>query len=150
MKRKPVSASTLQLGMVYGGLIVAAINPIAGAVTAGVLYKLYKTRKAVEDAEREVRCETERAEYKAKFYRRQNFASYEVYLASTLWHAKRAQVVQRACGRCEVAGCTSSLEEVHHKHYPRVWGNEPINWLIGLCAVHHREEHGSPRSYVRR
>lgn|GEM_PF-2822244 len=150
MKRKRVSASTLQLGMVYGGLIVAAVNPLAGVVTAGVLYKLYKARKAVEDEEREVRRETERAEFKAKFYRRQNFPSYEAYLASSQWALKRAQVAQRASGRCEAPGCTCALEEVHHKRYPRVWGNEPIDWLVGLCEKHHREEHGHQHSYVRR
>lgn len=150
MKRKPVSASSLQLGMVYGGFIATAINPIAGVVTVGFLYKLYKARKAVEDAEHEVQRRAAKEEYKARFYRRQKFASYGDYLASPQWQTKRALVMRRACGRCEMTGCTNALEEVHHKRYPHVWGNEPIDWLVGLCEPHHREAHGNHHTYVRR
>jgi hypothetical protein len=142
MKRKPVSASTLQMAMVYSGLVVATVNPFAGAITAGILYKLYKTRKSVEDAEQTAHQAAARQEFKAKFYRRQQFPSYKEYLASPQWHAKRQIVVQRASGRCEKPDCTHSLEEVHHLYYPRIWGSEAINSLVGLCEVHHRQEHG--------
>lgn len=130
------------MGMVYGGAVVAILNPIAGAVTFGVLYHLYKAQKAVEAAEREIRQAEERGEFKAAFYKRQKFATYAGYLASTQWRVKRALVVQRANGRCEQPGCNHALEEVHHKRYPRVWGNEPIEWLIGLCESHHEQAHG--------
>ena len=142
MKRKPISASAYQLTMIYGGLIVAALNPIAGAATAAVFYQLYKARKAVEDAEREIRRANENRDFKEKFYRRQKYSSYESYLASDEWRVKRALVVRRANGRCESPACNQAVEEVHHKHYPNVWGNEPIEWLIGLCEKHHREAHG--------
>lgn len=128
--------------MVYGGLVVASVNPIAGAITAGVFYKLYKARKSVEDAERTVHQAAARQEFKAKFYKRQRFSSYEEYLASPQWHAKRQLVIQRASGRCETPDCMHSLEEVHHLYYPRIWGNEAINSLVGLCEAHHRQAHG--------
>ena len=141
LKQKPIKASSYKLGMVYGGLLVAMFNPFAGAATAAILYKLYKARKAVEDAEREIRQTTDRQTFKEKFRRRQKYASYEDYLASDKWLIKRSLVVKRACGRCESPGCTRALDEVHHRLYPRVWGNEPIEWLDGLCEEHHREAH---------
>lgn len=141
-KSKPISSSAYKMGCVYGGLIVAAINPIAGAVTAGVLYQLYKSRKVLEDAEREIRLAEERDEFKKKFYARQSFSSYEEYLGSAIWREKRARVVQRAGGRCEHQSCTKAVEEVHHNQYPRIWGREPIEWLEALCETHHREAHG--------
>ena len=150
MKRKGISASTYQMGMVYGGLLVAMFNPFAGAATAAAIYPLYKARKKLEDADRQAQREEDRAEFKAKFYRRQRFDSYEAYLASPEWKSKRDAVVRRAKGRCEAPECTSGLDEVHHVRYPRVWGNEPIDWLIGLCEFHHRAAHHPDRHYVKR
>ena len=131
------------MGCVYGGLFVAALNPIAGAATAAVLYQLYKSRKAVEDAEREIRLAESRDEFKKKFYARQSFDTYEDYLGSATWREKRARVIQRAGGKCEHSGCTKAADEVHHKRYPRVWGREPIEWLVAFCEGHHRAAHGN-------
>lgn len=136
--------------MVYGGLLVASFHPIAGATTAITFYQLYKARKAVEDAEREIKRAADKQKFKTKFYKRQNFASYYDYLVSSEWRIKRAHVVQRAGGRCESPDCKFALDEVHHKRYPHVWGNEPIDWLIGLCEGHHREAHNKQDSYTRR
>ena len=131
------------MGMIYGGLLVGIFNPLAGAATAAVLYQMYKAQKAVEDAEREIRRIEEKAEFKAKFYKRQNYGSYEEYLVSNEWKRIRAHVVIRAKGCCEFTGCKNALEEVHHKYYPRIWGREAIDSLIGLCEDHHRQAHGN-------
>lgn len=149
-KRKGVSASTLKQAAVYGGLVLGAINPIAGAIAAGVFYRLYKKREKAEVVERAEEREAARKQYKAQFYERQRFSSYEHYLSSSLWLAKRLFVMQRAAGCCENPECAAAAEEVHHKRYPRVWGEEPVDWLIALCARHHREAHGSGRQYIRR
>lgn len=149
MKVKNISASTLQLIMIYGGIAALAIHPIFGVIFAGVFYKLYSDKKEIEDAARKVRRDSERKEFKEKFYKRQNFKSYQEYLLSPIWRDKRDMVVQRANGQCEKPGCTSPLEEVHHRRYPKVWGNEPIEWLVGLCAEHHREEHGIGNKHTR-
>ena len=47
----------------------------------------------------------------------------------------------RAGGRCESAGCPAGIDEVHHRRYPKVWGEEPIECLWGLCKKHHDDEH---------
>lgn len=148
-KRKPISADTYFLGMLCGGLVIASLDPIAGASTAFILYQLYKARKAVEDAERVIKRAAQKQAFKDKFYKRQNFASYDDYLVSPEWRIKRAHVVQRAGGRCESPDCKFAVDEVHHKRYPRVWGNEPIDWLIGLCEGHHREAHNKQDSHTR-
>ena len=139
---KPISSSNWKLGCIYGGAIVAAINPVAGAITATVLYRLYKSRKAVEDAELELKATQDRANFRRRFYERQAFASYDEYLGSAIWREKRTLVLQRSTRRCEHPGCNRPVEEVHHKRYPEVWGNEPIDWLVALCVSHHREAHG--------
>lgn len=147
---KRIHSSWYFLGSIYGGLVIATVNPIARAATALSLYQLYRSRKAVEDAERELRRATEHADFTRKFHARQSFDSYEAYLKSEVWRIKRALVVKRALGRCENKGCDRALDEVHHLRYPRVWGNEPIHWLIGLCENHHREAHGHAENIVKR
>ncbi len=128
--------------MVYGGIGLSFVNPILGVAVAAVMYKLEKSQKALEDAERELRSIEERKIYKSKFFARQKYRSYHDYLLSPVWREKRALVIVRARGKCETENCENFLEEVHHKHYPRVWGTEEIDSLIGLCEEHHREAHG--------
>lgn len=142
MKRKTTKSSWYKLGMIYGGLGLGLVNPLLGVAVAAVMHKLEKSQKALEDAERELLSIQERKIYKSKFYARQKFATYQDYLLSSAWREKRALVVVRACGKCEAKNCENSLEEVHHKHYPKIWGTEEIDSLIGLCEDHHREEHG--------
>jgi hypothetical protein len=142
MKRKTPKSSWYKLGMVYGGIGFSFVNPILGVAVAAVLYKLEKSQKALEDAERELRFDEERKIFKAKFFARQRYRTYQEYLISPVWREKRGLVIVRASGRCETEKCANSLEEVHHKYYPRVWGTEEIDSLIGLCEEHHREAHG--------
>lgn len=149
MNFKNISASRLQLIMVYGGIAAVAIHPILGIIVAGVFYKLYSDKKEIEDSERKIKREADKKEFKEKFYKRQKYSSYQEYLLSPTWREKRTIVMQRANGQCEKPGCTSAIEEVHHCRYPKIWGNEPTTWLIGLCAAHHREEHGIGNTYTR-
>ena len=142
MKRKTPKSSWYKLGMVYGGIGLSLVNPFLGVAVAAVMYKLEKSQKAIEDAERELRVIEERKIFKSRFYARQKYRTYQDYLLSTVWRQKRALVIIRARGRCEAENCENALEEVHHKRYPRVWGTEEIDSLIGLCEEHHREEHG--------
>ena len=142
-RMKRVHSSWFFLGSIYGGVVIAALNPVAGVVTAASLYHLYKSRKAVENSERELKQQAAKSEFKRRFQARQNFDSYEDYLVSDVWRAKRALVVTRAMGCCEHSGCTRAVDEVHHIRYPRTWGNEPTHWLVGLCEEHHREAHGN-------
>ena len=47
---------------------------------------------------------------------------------------------------CEVAGCESTIRlQVHHRRYPKVYGKEPISWLVVLCSKHHRALHQTSR-----
>lgn len=130
------------MGKVYGGIGLAIVNPILGPSFAAVMHKLEKSEREREDAERAVKTAEERELFRNKFYARQKFATYEDYLNSSIWHEKRALVARRANGRCESEDCHKPLEEVHHKYYPRIWGKEEIDSLIGLCSDHHREAHG--------
>lgn len=133
-----------------GSAAIVAVNPIVAGVSAFVCYRLYKSRKAIEDAERAQKRADDRADFREKFYARQRYASYDEYLASDVWRAKRAQVIARCGGKCETSGCERDVEEVHHSRYPRILGNEPIQWLVALCSEHHRAAHGLSRQVVRR
>lgn len=135
------TSSNWLMGAIYGGLAIGAINPIAGALTAFVCYKTHKKYEAEEKIEREEAVVRQRREFSRRFYARQDFASYEEYLLSETWQAKRQLVMERANGKCESSECPRAIKEVHHKWYPRVWGHEPISGLVGLCEEHHRAEH---------
>ncbi len=135
------TSSNWKLATIYGGLAVAIFNPIAGVVAAAVCYKVQKTLEEKEEIERKVRSEAERNLFREDFYRRQNFSSYSDYLASETWRRKRHEIFCRANGICEKPDCNCPLKEVHHIWYPRVWGEEPLSALIGLCREHHDAEH---------
>lgn len=143
MGKKQTSSNWL-MGAIYGGLAIAAINPIAGAIAAFVCYKAHKKCEAEETVEREDESKQQRHEFRQKFYERQNYASYEAYLSSEAWRIKRGLVIERANGQCESPECPRAVAEVHHIWYPRVWGDEPMSALIGLCEEHHKAEH-APR-----
>ena len=66
---------------------------------------------------------------------------YARYLASPSWAAKRRAVLERDV-HCQAQGCieTSRLQ-VHHRKYPRVLGEEPLQWLAALCEQHHQALH---------
>lgn len=143
MGRKHTSSNWL-MGAIYGGLAVGAINPIAGVITAFACYKAHKKYEAEEIIEREEEAKQQRYEFRKRFHERQNYASYEDYLTSEAWRIKRGLVIGRANGRCESPDCKRAIAEVHHIWYPRIWGEEPISGLLGLCKEHHEAEH-SPR-----
>ena len=136
------TSSNWTMAAVYGGLAVAMINPVASAVVAAACYKVKKKLEEREIIERKVRNGAAQAEFRRRFYRRQNFSSYEEYLASDTWRKIREQILERAGGICEKPNCTHPLEDVHHTWYPWVWGREPLTALIGLCRKHHEDEHG--------
>lgn len=147
---KPIHSSWYKLGCIYGGIGIALVNPIAGVATAAAFHQLYKSRRAAEDAERDNKRADDHRKFKKNFYARQNFSSYEEYLGSSLWREKRALVAKRAMGYCEHDLCNRAAEEVHHKRYPRIWGNEPIEWLVALCEEHHRAAHGHEEINIKR
>lgn len=135
------TSSNWTMAAVYGGFAVAAVNPIAGIIVAAACYKVKKKLEEQESIEREIRNTAAQAEFRRKFYKRQNFSSYEEYLASSTWKRKREEILDRAGGICEKPDCFHPLEDVHHTWYPRVWGQEPLTALIGLCRKHHEDEH---------
>lgn len=108
--------------------------------------------EAVEWVERgacptfEAEREAARQEHQANWWR-----WYNTYLASQEWRWKREEVLARAGGLCEVEGCRSKAEQVHHTTYERV-GNEALEDLLALCSSCHEQWHallderrGNPR-----
>lgn len=77
------------------------------------------------------------------------FPTYTGYLRSETWRAKREAVRKRAKRRCENCGRREQLRlaawQVHHLHYPKVWGTEPLEDLILLCPDCHAEKHGKAK-----
>jgi hypothetical protein len=66
-------------------------------------------------------------------------AGYGRYLRSEAWAGRRAQVLERARGRCERCGEGAPVE-VHHLTYARL-GHERLEDLAALCADCHRGAH---------
>lgn len=67
---------------------------------------------------------------------------YEAYLRSPEWAEKRAAVLARARGRCEVDPCVRAAAHVHHTRYPKVLGDEALSDLLAVCVDHHDLLHG--------
>ena len=68
---------------------------------------------------------------------------YLEYLDSPAWAAIRQLVMVRALGRCEIDGCRRRADEVHHLHYRRIF-HEELEYLLAICAIHHRQLHCPP------
>ncbi len=70
--------------------------------------------------------------------------AYVRYLSSAAWKRKRAQVLQRAAGACEVCGVETpeSELEIHHLDYANV-GHEPLDSLAAMCPADHRRAHAA-------
>ena len=72
--------------------------------------------------------------------------SYNTYLQTPQWKARRAQVLKRANGLCE--GCRESRAvQVHHLTYEHV-GNEFLFELVALCLECHDRIHQSEKVAV--
>lgn len=65
---------------------------------------------------------------------------YAVYLDSDMWRQKKAAALKRAGYKCQKCGRAHKLH-VHHKQYPKVFGDEPISFLEVLCIEHHADVH---------
>ena len=64
---------------------------------------------------------------------------YRKYLESDAWQRKRYVVLKRDNWICQKCGARAT--QVHHKKYARNIGNEPIKWLVSLCAPCHNKIH---------
>lgn len=138
--RKPRGSpsSNVILGSQAALALLGAVNPFLGigAFIGGLLWsKSLEKNEVAKDTETLFRWREERIEI------------YEEYLQSDTWLRKRESVIRRANGICEHQGCNARVEEVHHKRYPQRLGDEPLDWLEGLCARHHDERHMGKKSY---
>lgn len=65
-------------------------------------------------------------------------AEYRAYLASPQWAQKRAEILGRSSGICEI--CDQAANQVHHLHYRNI-GNEQTDDLMALCRECHELIH---------
>jgi len=65
---------------------------------------------------------------------------YREYLDSQVWFEKRAIALTRDGHRCRLCYSKRNVN-VHHRRYPKVLGEEPLNDLITLCAKCHEKFH---------
>jgi len=65
--------------------------------------------------------------------------TYETYIASDEWKAKRAIIMKRADGWCEGCGKRRAAQ-VHHKTYRHLFKEQPED-LIALCVPCHQKKH---------
>ena len=91
-------------------------------------------------------CEKYR-QAKADFYAQQKgemsrewWSDYGRYLKSSVWHAKRALVMERCKGVCESCG-QAPAQQVHHLQYPDTFGLEPLWDLRAVCVPCHKIIH---------
>lgn len=66
--------------------------------------------------------------------------TYEEYIRSPWWRARKAAVIRYRGERCERCGCTHWLQ-LHHRTYERLCRELPEDVEL-LCDQCHREEHG--------
>jgi len=74
--------------------------------------------------------------------------AYYAYLETDTWKAKRQLAIERDGGACRL--CNSFLKlRVHHRHYPRVYGEEPLTDLITLCDACHSKFHKPAKPFTK-
>lgn len=73
-------------------------------------------------------------------YRSGELISYPEYLNSQHWYETRREALKKANHKCEVCGCSGSLD-IHHLSYKRMWCELPTD-LIALCRDCHHKIHG--------
>ncbi len=64
------------------------------------------------------------------------YPTYQDYLLSPRWPELRKQAIYRDGGRCRLCNSSDNLE-VHHRRYPKVWGEETVDDLTTLCSDCH-------------
>ena len=64
------------------------------------------------------------------------YANYDEYLASDVWKKKRKEIIDRDGGRCRLCNSDKILH-VHHRAYPKIYGEEPNEDLSTLCRKCH-------------
>ena len=71
---------------------------------------------------------------------------YKLYLLTPRWKQLSALALDRdkVCQQC---GKQTTTRHVYHIKYPEELGNEPIEWLVVLCADCHAEIHRNSTSY---
>ena len=67
---------------------------------------------------------------------RKRTPTYAEYLRSSVWQEKRAAALERDGHACRCCPSTEQLE-VHHRRYPEVLGEEPLEDLTTLCRGCH-------------
>jgi len=67
-------------------------------------------------------------------------AAYQNYLKTKTWKEKQRAAIERDEGRCRMCN-SDTLLNVHHRCYPKTWGEEPLSDLVTLCARCHRLFH---------
>jgi predicted HNH restriction endonuclease len=66
--------------------------------------------------------------------------AYEEYLKSPRWKELKNQALLKSGNKCQV--CNSSFKlNVHHREYPKLWGEEPQSFLTVLCNKCHKLFH---------
>jgi hypothetical protein len=64
------------------------------------------------------------------------YPTYQDYLASSRWAELREQALIRDGRKCRV--CNScKFVQVHHRKYPKVWGEETVDDLTSMCDYCH-------------
>ena len=63
---------------------------------------------------------------------------YQCYLLSEQWKTRRSAVMARDNHMCQY--CGGEATEVHHLTYENI-GNEPLEDLIAICRLCHKDQH---------
>lgn len=90
----------------------------------------------------------EKGEYKQIFYRNirspEKYTEAKVnesdYMITPVWQELRQACLKRDGYRCAQCGSAINLQ-VHHIHYPDVWGEESLDDLKTFCDDCHRKLH---------
>lgn len=69
------------------------------------------------------------------------YGPYQEYLQSDAWRQKRAFMLRRAGGCCQLCNAKGPLQ-VHHRTYERIFRERPED-LIVLCRACHARHHGT-------
>ena len=67
---------------------------------------------------------------------------YQKYIQSPAWKSLRLLAIKKA-PYCALCSKTKKLH-VHHRKYPKVFGEEPLEWLTVLCSDCHARFHKMP------